>query len=58
MKIFEDFYELYGRVEREAERVEIVLGDGILSWRRQEGTVAILSCGSANSSPSRRGSVQ
>ena len=39
MKIFEDFYELYGRVEREAERVEIVLGDGILSWRRQEGTV-------------------
>jgi hypothetical protein len=28
MKIFEDFYELYGRMEREAERVEIVLGDG------------------------------
>ena len=26
MKIFEDFYELYGRMEREAERVEIVLG--------------------------------
>ena len=39
MKIFEDFYELYGRVEREAERVEIVLGDGILSWRRAEGSV-------------------
>jgi len=39
MKIFEDFYELYGRVEREAERVEIVLGDGILTWRRPEGTV-------------------
>jgi very-short-patch-repair endonuclease len=39
MKIFEDFYELYGRVEREAERVEIVLGDGMLSWRRPEGTV-------------------
>jgi very-short-patch-repair endonuclease len=39
MKIFEDFYELYGRMEREAERVEIVLGDGILSWRRPEGTV-------------------
>jgi len=39
MKIFEDFYELHGRVEREAERVEIVLGDGILSWRRPEGTV-------------------
>ena len=39
MEIFEDFYELYGRVEREAERVEIVLGDGILSWQRAEGTV-------------------
>jgi len=39
MRIFEDFYELYGRMEREAERVEIVLGDGILSWRRPEGTV-------------------
>ena len=39
MDIFEDFYELYGRVEREAERVEIVLGDGILIWRRPEGTV-------------------
>ena len=39
MEIFEDFYQLYGRVEREAERVEIVLGDGILSWRRPEGTV-------------------
>jgi very-short-patch-repair endonuclease/cellulose biosynthesis protein BcsQ len=39
MKIFEEFYELYGRVEREAERVEIVLGDAILSWRRPEGTV-------------------
>src|SRR6266550_3346289 len=39
MKIFEEFYELYGRVEREAERVEIVLGDGILSWQRPEGTV-------------------
>lgn len=39
MKTFEDFYELYGRMEREAERVEIVLGDGILSWHRPEGTV-------------------
>ena len=39
MEIFEDFYELYGRVEREAERVELVLGDGILRWQRPEGTV-------------------
>src|SRR2546426_5843104 len=39
MKIFEQLYELHGRIEREAERVELVLGDGILSWRRQEGGV-------------------
>src|SRR5712664_2162500 len=37
MKLFESFYALYGRVDREAERVEFVLGDGILSWRRAEG---------------------
>jgi hypothetical protein len=39
MKIFEQLYELYGRIEREAERVELVLGDGILSWRRTDGGV-------------------
>lgn len=39
MKIFEQLYELHSRIEREAERVELVLGDGILSWRRPEGGV-------------------
>src|SRR6266566_6494789 len=39
MKIFETLYALYGRIDREAERVELVLGDGILSWRRAEGTI-------------------
>ncbi len=39
MKIFETFYTLYGRIDREAERVELVLGDGILSWRRAEGGI-------------------
>src|SRR5882762_426513 len=39
MKIFETLYALYGRVDREAERVELVLGDGILSWRRVEGNI-------------------
>jgi very-short-patch-repair endonuclease len=38
-RVFEMLYELYGRTEREAERVELVLGDGILGWRRQEGGV-------------------
>lgn len=39
MKIFEALYTLYGRIDREAERVELVLGDGILSWRRAEGDI-------------------
>ncbi len=39
MKLFESFYALYGRIDREAERVELVLGDGILSWRRAEGGI-------------------
>jgi very-short-patch-repair endonuclease len=39
MKIFEMFYTLFGRIDREAERVEIVLGDGILSWRRTDGGI-------------------
>src|SRR6266849_2736640 len=40
MKIFESLYALYGRIDREAERVELVLGDGILSWRRTEGGIS------------------
>src|SRR5712664_1059448 len=39
MKIFETLYSLYGRIDREAERVELVLGDGILSWSRAEGGI-------------------
>src|SRR5258707_1876181 len=40
VKVFEDFYQLYGRIEREGERVELALGDGLLSWRRPEGGVS------------------
>lgn len=39
MGIFEQLYELHSRIDREAERVELVLGEGILSWRRPEGGV-------------------
>src|SRR5438034_3218871 len=39
MRIFEALYALYGRIDREAERVELVLGDGILSWYRPEGGI-------------------
>ncbi|MGB7280612.1 MAG: AAA domain-containing protein [Candidatus Acidiferrum sp.] len=39
MQIFESLYALYGRIDREAERVDLVLGDGILSWRRMDGSI-------------------
>lgn len=39
LKVFERLYELRGRIEREGERVELVLGDGILNWRRPDGGI-------------------
>src|SRR5437879_5094862 len=39
MKLFEALYTLHGRIDREGERVELILGDGILSWRRAEGGI-------------------
>jgi very-short-patch-repair endonuclease len=39
MKIFESLYALYGRIDREGEHVDLVLGDGILSWRRTDGNI-------------------
>ncbi len=40
MKLFERLYELHGRLEREGERYEVVLGDGILNWRREDGGIS------------------
>src|SRR5437773_6965 len=39
MQLFETLYSLYGRIDREAERVELVLGVGILGWYRPEGGI-------------------
>jgi very-short-patch-repair endonuclease/DNA polymerase III delta prime subunit len=39
MRMFETLYSLYGRIDREAERVELVVGDGILSWHRADGGI-------------------
>ena len=39
MRVFETLYELYSRLEREGEQLDLVVGDGILSWRRPEGGV-------------------
>ncbi len=39
MGIFERFYNLYGWIQKESERIEIMLGDGILNWRRGDGSI-------------------
>ncbi|HKW98041.1 MAG TPA: AAA domain-containing protein [Bryobacteraceae bacterium] len=39
MRVFEKLYEIRGQIEREGEKLELVLGDGILSWQRAEGSV-------------------
>ncbi|HEY8463367.1 MAG TPA: AAA domain-containing protein [Bacillota bacterium] len=33
MKLFEQIYALYGSIQKEAEKKELILGDGILNWR-------------------------
>ena len=39
LDIFNRLYELQGRLEREGESVQLVLGQGILLWQRQEGDI-------------------
>jgi very-short-patch-repair endonuclease len=39
MGLFEKLYEIRGQIEREGEKLELVLGDGILSWQRPDGSV-------------------
>jgi very-short-patch-repair endonuclease len=36
-KVFERIYAMYNRIEREAGRLELALGDGILNWRLHTG---------------------
>jgi very-short-patch-repair endonuclease/Cdc6-like AAA superfamily ATPase len=35
--LFEEVYEWFGMVEREGERVELLLGDGLLCWQHESG---------------------
>ena len=37
--IFNRFYELQGRLEREGESVQLLLGQGVLLWRRDDGDI-------------------
>ncbi|WP_088189282.1 AAA domain-containing protein [Desulfosporosinus sp. FKA] len=40
MEIYNKFYELYARLEREAEQYELVLGEGHLYWNYQSGLIS------------------
>ncbi len=40
MQEFERLYALYGDIEREGEKVELVFGDGVLTWRLPDGGIA------------------
>jgi len=39
MEVFEELYELRGRIDREGESVELVIGDGVLDWPRPDGQI-------------------
>jgi len=39
LEVFEKFYGLKGRLDREGDRFEMVLGDGILRWKNRDTTV-------------------
>lgn len=39
MEIFEQLYELRGRIAREGEAVELMIGDGVLDWPRPDGRI-------------------
>jgi very-short-patch-repair endonuclease len=39
MRVFDRLYGLHVRLEREAERFDLVVGDGILSWDQDDGSI-------------------
>lgn len=39
MRLFEKLYALYGRLERDSELYELVVGDGILDWPRGDSGI-------------------
>jgi very-short-patch-repair endonuclease len=39
LELFERLYALHGQIEREAEKIELLVGDGILHWRVEEGAI-------------------
>jgi len=39
LSLFEEIYALYALMEREGERHELILGDGMLCWRHRDGVI-------------------
>ncbi len=39
VKVFGKLYDLWGRIERDSEKFEILVGDGVLSWTSPAGAV-------------------
>jgi very-short-patch-repair endonuclease len=39
MAVFEKLYELHGKIKRESERYDLVIGDGLLSWQQPDGNM-------------------
>ncbi|RYZ89046.1 MAG: hypothetical protein EOP06_09935, partial [Proteobacteria bacterium] len=39
MQLYEKLYEWHATLTREGERYELILGDGVLNWRRPEGGI-------------------
>ena len=37
MKYFENFYTLYSKIEKEKEKLELIVADGVLSWNAESG---------------------
>lgn len=37
--VFQKLYALHGTMEREGEKFDLVVGDGVLSWRQLEGNI-------------------
>lgn len=39
MHVFEKIYALHGQLKRESERLDLVIGDGLLSWQQTDGNI-------------------
>lgn len=43
MRYFESFYTLYSKIEKEGEKLELVVADGMLSWNAESGIDGVVA---------------